>query len=245
MIIIGQSLPHEYADSLRSFGHTIVVMPPDPRLPAPVSSHPDMLLFFYGNTLITDQTYFREIACGEIDQICQFGGFNLLLTNEPPGVSYPEDIRFNVLPLGDYFFCHPTHTSHVIRDLAKRQQKILLPTRQGYARCAACPVGSHAIITADPAIAHVAKKQDLDVCFIRQGHVILPGYPHGLIGGCCGIFENEIFFCGDPSLHPDGNQMLEFIHSHGVIPRMISSLPLFDAGSLFFISERTHSETLL
>lgn len=235
MIIVGQSLPHEYLSPLQERGCTVMILPADPRLPGPVSAHPDMLMFIHGRVLITDHTYYRELAQPEIDQICQSGGLRLYLTDEAPQASYPHDIRFNVLSLGEYFFCHPTHTSPAIIALAKGLQKPLVPTRQGYARCAACPVGDHAMITADPSLAAAAKKHDLDVCLIRQGHVLLPGYPHGLIGGCCGIWENELFFCGDPLLHPDGERMLSFIYAHGITPRTIPDLPLFDAGSMFFI----------
>jgi hypothetical protein len=239
MIVVSQSLPREYLSYLQALDRTTVILPPDPRLPAPVSSHPDMLFFIHGQVLITDRVYYLNMARNEIDQICHFGDLRLCLTDAPPKKDYPHDIRFNVLSIGQFFFCHPTHTSAAIQTLAVHEKKDLVPTHQGYARCAACPIGDHAMITADPSLASAAKKHDLDVCFIRQGHVLLPGYPHGLIGGCCGAIEHELFFCGDPSLHPDGESMLTFIRSHGIIPRIIPKLPLFDAGSLFFLPQVT------
>jgi hypothetical protein len=240
MVIVGRSLPEEYLTHIQALGRTTVILPPDPRLAAPVCSHPDMLLFLYKQTLITDFVYYQEIARTEIDRICRFGNFRLHLTQDAVSNKYPQDIRFNVLHLGDFFFCHATYTSSAIRALAEQEQKILLPTRQGYARCSACPVGNRAMITADPSLANAAKKQGLDVCLIRQGHVLLPGYPHGLIGGCCGTYLDELYFFGDPTLHPNGKEMLTFLYDHGIKPKIIPGLPLFDAGSMFFIPAYNH-----
>lgn len=238
MILIGQSVPSKYISYLRSLGQSLIILPPDPRLPEPVASHPDMLLFWDQDTLITDRTYYLEFARKELDEVCAFTGLHLQLTDEPPQLQYPQDIRFNALRVGSCLFCHPTHTSPAVTDSALRKNWNIIPTNQGYARCAACPIGSDALITADPAIASAAKKQNLDVCIIRQGHVLLPGYPHGFIGGCCGVYENTVLFCGDPHLHQDGERMLSFVRAHGLEPQWIPDLPLFDAGSIFFIPER-------
>ena len=244
MVIVSHSLPREYLSYIQAKGHQTVVLPPDPRLPAPVASHPDMLLFLTQDTLITDCTYYEEIAQEELDKICFIGHLKLELTTETPGISYPEDIRFNALPLGRYLFCHPTHTSQAILTMAKDAHITRITTRQGYARCAACPIGDNALITADPSITSKAKENGLDVCVIRQGHILLPGYPYGFIGGCCGTTKDHIFFCGDPSLHPDGAKMLSFIQSKGITPHWISGLPLFDTGSLFFISEHNLQQSI-
>ena len=236
MVIVGQSIPREYLFYIQAMGYRVVLLPPDPRLSAPVSSHADMLLFLTRNTLITDRTYYEKIAREELDKICTDGALKLQLTDEVPG-AYPKDIRFNALSLGQYLFCHPMHTSAAVLSAARAAKLTILPTRQGYARCATCPVGEQALITADPAIAAKAKENGLDVCLIRQGHIVLPGYPYGFIGGCCGTARDQIFFCGDPYLHPNGEEMLSFIRSHKITPHRIPDLPLFDVGSIFFIGE--------
>ena len=245
MIIVGSSLPREYLSYLQAAGHAVVILPPDPHLPDPVASHPDMLLFLMEDTLITDRTYHEDTAGEELNKICSVGNLKMQLTDEPPGISYPEDIRFNALLLGQYLFCHATHTSPAILAMASKAQIIPVPTHQGYARCTACPVGENALITSDPSIAVKANENGLDVCLIRQGHILLPGYPYGFIGGCCGATKDHIFFCGDPTLHPDGEQMLSFIRSRGITPHWIPDLPLFDSGSLFFISEHNQQKNSL
>lgn len=236
MVFVSKNLPPEYSEGLRRHGLDLILLPHDPRLPAPVASHPDMLLFMHQGVLITDRWYYETIAKEEINIACRHHELQLILTDEPPQKNYPNDIRFNALVLGDLLFCHPSHTSPTVLQLAQRMGFTCIPTKQGYARCSACPISTNAMITADPAIADAAKKHDLDVCFIHQGHILLPGYSYGFIGGCCGLQENKLFFCGDPALHPDGKIMLSFVRGHGLTPMILPGLPLLDVGSLLFIS---------
>ena len=237
MIIVGSSLPREYLSYLQAAGHAVVILPPDPHLPDPVASHPDMLLFPADQSLITDRTYYTEIAHKELGLICQHSGLTLHLTDELLASDYPNDIRFNSLHIGKFLFCHPSHTSSAIRDWATHTNHVIIPTKQGYSRCSACPVGDGALITADPSIAAKAKENGLDVCIIRQGHILLPGYSYGFIGGCCGSYQEHLFFCGDLKLHPDGDRIISFVKFHGRIPQTIPNLPLLDVGSMFFIPD--------
>ena len=234
MVIISEQLPQIYVSHLQTLGFETYPLPADPRLPTPVSSHPDMLLFLSGRTLITDRTYYSDIAREEIDRICRQAKLSLHLTEEPPTTEYPHDIRFNAAQIGEYIFCHPTHTSPSIWKTAQEKQQKIIAIKQGYARCSICPVGNQALITADYAIASAAKKQGLDVCVIHQGHISLPGYSYGFIGGCCGAIDQRLVFCGNLRLHPDGEQMISFIRSHNITPVFLSDTPLYDAGSLFF-----------
>ena len=236
MVFVSKNLPSDYLEGLRSHGLDLILLPSDPRLSPPISSHPDMLLFVDQGVLITDYWYYETLAKEEINIACHHHKLQLILTDEPPQKEYPNDIRYNALVLGDLLFCHPTHTSPTVLQLARRKGVTCVPTKQGYARCSACPISTDAIITADPSIADAAKKNDLEVCFIHQGHILLPGYSYGFIGGCCGSQENKLFFCGDPALHPDGEIMLSFVRKHGLIPIILPGLPLLDAGSLLFIS---------
>ena len=71
MVIISEQLPQIYVSHLQTLGFETYPLPADPRLPAPVSSHPDMLLFLSGRTLITDRIYYSDIAREKIDHICR------------------------------------------------------------------------------------------------------------------------------------------------------------------------------
>lgn len=240
MVLISEHLPHTMVSQLQRYGYETVSLPSDPRLAPAVSSHPDMLVFVTETSLITDQIYYTEMAREQLDRVCRLCGLTLITTNAPPRAEYPHDIRFNAARVGNYLFCHPTHTSPLVLNDAAEHGRIIVPTKQGYAGCSSCPVGEEALITADPSILRAARqKKDLDVLSIHQGHISLPGYSHGFIGGCCGYTQDSIFFCGNLSHHPDGKIMREFIRNHGHQTVELSDEPLFDGGSLIFIPRQS------
>ena len=236
MFLISEHLPSEFISKLHQLGYDTISLPADPRLAPAVSSHPDMLVVVTEKYLITDQTYYTQIARKQLDLVCHCSGLILKTTDEPPRAEYPHDIRFNTARIGNYLFCHPTHTSPFLLSLAQKNNLTIVPTKQGYTGCASCPVGDHALITADPSIFRAAvQKKDLDVLLIHQGHISLPGYSHGFIGGCCGHTPDSIFFCGSLSHHPSGTDIRNFIDIHGLKTVELSNEALFDCGSLLFI----------
>ena len=244
MVLISEHLPSAIVTQLKRYGYETVPLPSDPRLAPPVASHPDMLVFITEDTLISDRTYYHEIAQLQLDHICQHGRLTLLLADEPPRSDYPYDIRFNAARIGRYLFCHPAYTSPTVLAYANERKWTVVPVRQGYAGCSVCQVGDHALITADPSILRAAYQQkDLDVLSVHQGHIALPGYPHGFIGGCCGNDQNHLFFCGSLSHHPDGETIRYFARSHGHTVIELSDAPLFDCGSLMFAPKFTEKKT--
>lgn len=236
MVLISERLPAPCVAKLRELGQDVVPLPADPRLAAPVASHPDMLLFLSQNTLITDRIYYETFAQKQIDRICAASKLYLHLTDESPRAEYPYDIRFNAARVGRFLFCYPEYTSPAILSLAANKGWTIVPVRQGYARCSLCPVSDRALITSDPSIARAAEHQkDLDVLTVHQGHILLPGYSHGFIGGCCGTDRDHLYFSGNLALYPDGNAMVSFARAHGITAVILSHDKLFDGGSLFFV----------
>lgn len=245
MVLVSEHLPTQFLKQLFLCGYEAVALPADPRLPTPVSSHPDMLVFADDRTIITDRQYYETLAHRQIDHVCKVRDLTLILTDEPPRAEYPHDVRFNAARIGPLLICHPTYTSPRLLDYAKCRQWKILPTKQGYAGCSTCAIGDHALITADPSILRTVKKEnDLEALAIRQGHISLPGYSHGFFGGCCGHTDDSLFICGSLSHHPDGAIIRDFILAHHRQIVELSDEPLFDAGSLLFIPARhTHTKT--
>lgn len=238
MFFISEHLPAPCISALHRLGHQTISLPVDPRLAPQVASHPDMLLFLIDHTLICDRFYYESYAKNQIDLACKTGNLTLSLTDEPPKPEYPYDIRFNAFCIGKYLFCYRAYTSPTVLKAAEENGKTIVSVRQGYARCSTCPVGDHALITADPSILQAARKQnDLDALSVHQGHIELPGYPYGFLGGSCGTDGKHLFFCGSLSRHPDGNTIHQFCERHSVEVVELSTDPLFDGGSLIFIPE--------
>ena len=236
MVLVSEQIPACCLDRLVKSGYTPILLPADKRLAKPVASHPDMLLYIAQDRIITDRFYYENIAHRQLDEVCRACGLPLQCTEEKVSCDYPYDIRFNAARVGKYLFCYPAYTSHAILETARREQLTIIPIRQGYARCSLCPVGDHALITADPSIYRaIHQKNSPDALLVQPGHVSLPGYPHGFIGGCCGADGDRLYFCGDLMRHPDGAAIHAFLNAHGIMPVSLSNEMLFDCGSLFFL----------
>lgn len=108
-----------------------------------------------------------------------------------------------------------------------------LDVPQGYTRCCCLPVDDASFITADHGIAKALEAVGADVLLIETGHILLPGFDYGFIGGCAGhITPRTIIFNGDLSAHPDFNAITGFIHARDINTVYFKDYPLTDIGSI-------------
>ena len=224
--IVDSRIPSAAEKALRQRGLAICKLPPYPILPAPVASHPDMLLFFAPDAVFCTQSYYK-IAKNELEMIARTAQKPLIRLKKELGSAYPHDILLNAAPIGACLFCLPSHTENEIKEGYH-----VVPVRQGYAKCSTVPIGERALITADPSIARAASDNQLNILKIRAGYVALPGYDTGFLGGASSFAPyggtNEIFFCGSLSTHPDHAAITGFCNSRGFDAISLSDAPLTD-----------------
>ncbi len=213
--------------TLASYGHTPVPCPPHPALDSSIASHPDMLLF------PCEHGIFAHAEHG-IKQ----STLPLIPIKQAPGQKYPHDVLLNAARIGNCLVCRPDATARDVLQYAHTQGLTLLPVRQGYAKCNLCIVSDCAAITEDASIAVALRGVGLDVLQIEAGDVSLPGYPYGFIGGASGNDGVHVFFCGDLTLHKDGERIAAFCQKHGKQPVSLASHPLHDVGSLLFYDKK-------
>lgn len=107
---------------------------------------------------------------------------------------------------------------------------------QGYTRCTCLPVDDRSFITSDMGIAKVMSRYDTDVLLIEPGHVKLPGFKFGFIGGCAGNVtingQRTIIFNGNISAHPDYKKIADFIEARDISIVYFDSYQLEDIGSI-------------
>ena len=220
-------LPKEAAQILRTFGHTPIPCPPHPGLAAPVASHPDLLIFPTENSLYThiDYAYTLRALCPLLP---------ITPISEQVAEQYPHDVLLDAALVGKHLVCRPDATSAAVLAYAQEKGATLLPVRQGYAKCNLCIVSENAVITEDASMEKALSFAGVDILRIQSGHVSLPGYPYGFIGGASGCDGHHVFFCGDLTAHPDGDRMAAFCRMHGMQPISLCDKPLTDVGSLLF-----------
>lgn len=196
----------------------IRLLPPSSRLPVPVARHPDMLIADIGGELMVCRYYFEENE--EL-----FRGAAVTAIDETHGAEYPGDVLLNCFELCGKVYGRETSAAKYIKQKAAN----FVNVKQGYAHCSALIFGDHAV-TADEGIFKALTDNGVDTLKIRPGHIELPGYGCGFIGGASFCFGNTVYFFGSLSTHPDGEMIREFITSRGYGIKELVKRPLIDLG---------------
>ena len=233
LILISRDAPEEAARALSERGE-ILRLPPDPALPAPVASHPDMIAVVCGPRVVAAREYLdtypdvaRAISAGP--------GVRVIPDDGERGPVYPLDVGLNCLVIGDFLFCGKQSASPGVLRLAGELGLTVVPVNQGYAACSALAAGD-AVVTADPSVADAAERAGLAVLRISPGGIELPGYDAGFIGGASGVIGDTVFFFGDPSTHPDGDRIAAFLAARGFRSAPLRPGPLLNLGGIKAIS---------
>ena len=210
-------------ETLLSLGYNPVRLPPFSLLDHRVATHPDMLLFPLDDGILLHRVYYEEHKSFWKSLL-----FSFVLTNEPIGKDYPKDVLFNALPIGNTVYGGKTVSKQVLSAFSRH-----VPVKQGYTRCSSCKVGN-GIITQDKTIFNALKQDGIEALLISSGHIALPGYDTGFIGGASVALSKETTaFFGTIEDHPDYERMSDFAKKHGVKLLSLSNEPLTDCGGGF------------
>lgn len=222
------SISENIDTALKKSGVEVIPVPDCKLLPSPVCSHADMLMFKASEKLwIMEKSTYDKVDFPESDIRVITDTFECGTVAE-----YPYDIRFNAALVGDFLFCREKYISPLI--LENTSAKIV-DVKQGYARCSMCIVNDHSFITADTSLKNAGERCGLDVLLISPGHIILNGYNYGFIGGASFVKDNNVYFFGNISLHPDYKRIHDFIKSHNANEIILSDEAMYDFGGLFFV----------
>ena len=232
--LVGNLIRKNEAEALEALGHSVVKMPPSTILPHPMCTHTVMLVFIGFGCLFTHRSYYNQNH-ELIDKISNERGLDIVVSDEELGISYPNDVLFNAVCIGSKLICNQKYISKHILDKAKNSGCEVILTKQGYTKCSTCVVSDNAIITADRGIYAVAISNGIDSLLIEPGHISLPPYEYGFIGGASGRYGDKVYFCGDINKHPSSKEILAFLKNHGKEAVSLSNSELLDIGSILFV----------
>ncbi|MBR5236930.1 MAG: hypothetical protein IKW06_06145 [Clostridia bacterium] len=201
-------------------------------LAEPVSYHPDMVLFQNDlGEVICEPTVYEAYS-----RLLSPFGIPLVQGKKRIFCDYPEDVAYNVLSTRGFAFARWDKTEEKIAEVLQQKGVQKIQVAQGYSRCGALAVDG-GIITADPSISKAAEGVGLSVLTICPGHVMLPGYDYGFIGGAAGILEEKtVVFYGGLDTHPDGARIKDFILKQGYAVRDLPGRLLLDVGTIFAVT---------
>ena len=210
--ISAQSDPR-LAEYLADAGLEIEYISTEGMVPAALSCHPDIFMCRLGSDTDAELIKYTE-------------------TETVPGYEYPLDIPFNAACTGRYFIHNLRYTAPELLARAESLDMQLIDVKQGYAKCSTVVVDEDSIITYDRGLAKTCLAAGIDVLTVTAGHVVLPGYDTGFIGGASGRIGDTVYFNGDLTAHPDFESIVRFIEDRGLKVKWFEDWPLTDTGSI-------------
>lgn len=216
----------ELADWLGESGFEVTRIHTEGIVLEPLADHPDIFMCRLGiseDSEIVFSRYFRAEADSHIEGCSGGTALNPV---------YPGDIAFNAACTGRFFIHNLKYSAPELLEAAKDRGMTLINTRQGYSKCSTVIVDENSVITYDDAIAKPCEAAGMNVLKIRPGHILLPGFDTGFIGGTSGRIGDTLIFNGDLAAHPDFEAIKEFVCGRGLNIKWFEEWPLTDIGSI-------------
>ncbi len=238
LLLLSESTPRAVVRAAEAHGFDALPVPSAYGMARPVASHPDMLFFcgfgrFFVREIHLDSPRIRELADAAARR-----GYMLCPTSDAPSEIYPADVTFNCFALPQTALIGKAdYISGAVKRAATSSRLPVIDTKQGYTKCSSAVIAGESrtdclIITSDPSIVKTSAEIGVRAVKIAVGHVALPGYDTGFIGGASFATSHALYFLGDVSRHPDFDRIVSAAASVGREVISLSSEPLYDAGCL-------------
>ena len=220
---------------LQIFGYYVIKLPACSSLTEAIESHPDSLLFRVGNRIVATCNYCDEAAYvfSDIREFCpetRLGFIDVALGN-----SFPADAKMNAATIGKYLIANKKTIAKEILEIGEKEGLTLINVNQSYPNCSILKINDENVITADVGISRALSEAGINVLLIEPGHISLPPYEYGFIGGASGVDGKTVYFLGDIMTHPDGERITVFIENLGMKAVSLDGGELQDVGGLIFI----------
>jgi hypothetical protein len=226
-IIADKRMPAIAANKLSVFGEVLFLETRGITYDA-ISGHPDIFITQTAQKLIVAPNIPIEFQ-----YILQNKNIQFQIGSKAIGSTYPETSYYNALADDDILLHNLEYTDSVILNSCTNLHQISV--NQSYTRCNCISLGNNSYITSDKGIEKTLLFHGFEVLFINPEQIVLEGFSHGFIGGCCGIYENTMLICGNPDFIQQGNALREFVKSRGFNIHELYDGPFIDIGSLIIV----------
>lgn len=192
-----------------------------------ISGHPDIFLFQHPGGYVVAPNMpdrYKEIF---VEQSLPFTEGSVSV-----GKSYPQTAHYNALYTSEGIL----HNNNISAPEVKSTSSGFIHCQQGYIRCTTIQIGS-TFFTSDKGIERTLLAKSLKVFFVDPQNIVLQGFKNGFFGGCCGIWEKNVYFCGTLKGYHFSKSLLSAIESEGFTIIELYNGPLVDVGGIFFINQ--------
>lgn len=228
-VIIDGRISEVIKARLKELNINIISTIPCKEVAEPISYHPDIVIHPINyNTLIIAPNVFDYYE----DKLYGMG-IKIIRGETKLDKEYPKDIAYNVGRVGNYAVHNFKYTDEKLKYYLKKEKLDLIDIKQGYSKCSMAIVGNNAIITEDYPIYKKLLNYGINVLLINPGHIELPGYPYGFIGGATGKLSKDSFmFSGKLDDHPDKVKMVSYVKKYNKNIIWLSDEKIIDIGTI-------------
>ncbi len=228
LIIIDKKIPEQAKIKLREYGHLLELETSGITYEA-ISGHPDVFFHQCPAGLIAAPNLpakFKE----ELNSY----GIEVIEGEQNVGEKYPASSAYNAVSTHRLLIHNFRNTDSVITRL--NEDTDLIHVDQGYTRCNLLALDDDHFITSDDKIQRVLGRFEKDCLYTDPAGIILEGFKHGFIGGCCGILDNKVFIIGSLNKYAEGEKLKTYLEAQKMPIVELYDGPLFDGGSLIFLN---------
>jgi len=244
LIIIDKRIPEEAKQTLASYGELLEFATRGITYNA-ISGHPDIFFCQTPRGLIvapnTPAEFLRQL---------KFRNIPYTPGEKPVGSKYPGTARYNAVVTDNYLIHNTSVTDPSILNSTLTfipSHSFLRPSpysilrspysiRQAYTRCNLIALGDDHFITSDRGIEKALISNNLEVLYVSPRDIILPGFPNGFFGGCCGVWEDRLFITGSLNYYSEGEKVRQFSRRAGFRVIELYDGSLLDGGGILFIN---------
>lgn len=238
-LLLAENTPKKIIAAVSSHGFDVIPVPSAGGMAPPVASHPDMLFFCGFGRFFVREAHLTDARIEDVACAVSRLGYELSPTSDQPSELYPADIAFNCFLLPETALIGKADfISGAVKRAATESRLPVIDTKQGYTKCSSAVICGKSrtdslVITADPSIIKTVGEFDGHAVKVSVGHVALPGYDTGFIGGASFATDDTLYFLGNIDRHPDRDAIISAAEAFGRDVVSLSDEPLFDAGCLY------------
>ncbi len=227
IFIIDKKLPQQAKDRLAAYGDILELETSGITYDA-ISGHPDIFFCHTPEGLVT-----APKLPGKIISKLQLSGVKTIPGIAMPGTKYPKSAIYNAL-VTDKYLIHNTKVSDesIIKACSKLEA---VHVNQAYTRCNLLALHDM-YITSDTGIYKTLLQRGFDVHLFSSDEVVLPSFPHGFLGGACGVSEDKLLLCGSLKHFAEGERLRHLVKKAGYKPIELYDGPPVDGGGIIAIS---------
>ena len=149
------------------------------------------------------------------------------------GEKYPEAAPYNAVVTNDYLIHRIDITESEILNNCQTLNKINV--NQGFTKCSLLALKNNNFITCDEGIYKTLIKNNINLLLLSSKEILLQGHEYGFLGGCCGIWGDNLFILGSLHNYKDASKLKKFTALLGYTIIELYDGPLFDGGTILFM----------